>query len=37
LSIDENKQNILGKINAFLENSISPLLRQLKRCLPAAA
>jgi putative metalloprotease len=34
LSIEENKQNIIGKVNAFLESNFPSLYRQLKKGLP---
>lgn len=34
LSIEENKQNIIGKVKAFLEKNVPSLYRQLKKGLP---
>jgi putative metalloprotease len=34
LSIEENKQNITGKVKAFLENNFPSLFRHLKKWLP---
>ena len=34
LSIEENKQNITGKVKAFLQNNFPSLFRQLKKWLP---
>jgi putative metalloprotease len=34
LSIEENKQNIISRVRAFLENKLSYLYRQLSRWLP---
>jgi putative metalloprotease len=34
LSIEENKQNIVGKVKAFLEKNFLSLYRQLKKGLP---